>query len=127
MPRFTRAVRHPIAAAALACSATSTTACVHWQSVTPPSAGAEVGLPRLVRVTKRDSTHLTLENAAFQHDTLVGRAYDDAGSSSVRIPSNDIAHLEVREASLSGSIGVLVLVLGAVTAFFWALAHSITT
>ncbi len=125
MPGLTRVVRRRLVAGVLACTMTSMSACVHWQSVTPPAHGAQVALPRLVHVTRRDSTHVTLEHATFLSDTLVGRALDEPNAPLARIATADIAHLEAREPSLSRSLTVIVIVLGVVSAFFWALGHAV--
>ena len=100
--------------------------CVRWQAVSP-TADASMPLPRWVRVTTRDSSHYLLERAAFRHDTLVGRASDEPGIPAARIPAGDIAHLEAREPSLAGSLGVTTLVLGSVIAFCLLLAYATPT
>ena len=99
-------------------------ACVHWESVSP--AEAPPRLPRWVRVTTRDSVHRTLEDAAFHHDTLVGRMGGD-DVARVRIPSGEIAHLEARVPSLSGSVGVGALIIGAFVTFVYLVGHAAST
>lgn len=99
------------------------TACVRWEAVSP--ADAPPRLPRLVRVTSRDSTHRMLEDAAFRSDTLVGRASDQPDSPDVRIPLADIAHLEARVPSVSGSLGVAVAVLAALASFVYFVGHAV--
>ena len=97
-------------------------ACVHWESVSP--ADAPPKLPRWVRVTTRDSVSQLLQNAAFQHDTLVGHASSDAAAPVTRIPGSEIAHLEARVPSLSGSLGIAAVILGTVVAVFAVIGHA---
>jgi hypothetical protein len=99
-------------------------ACVHWESVSP--ADVPPKLPRWVRVTTRDSVSQLLQNAAFHHDTLVGQASSDAKAPVTRIPNDEIAHIEARVPSLSGSIGVAAIVLGAVVTFIYLVGHATT-
>jgi hypothetical protein len=100
-------------------------ACVHWESVSPVDAPPR--LPRWVRVTTRDSLQQLLQDAAFHHDTLVGRASSDAGATLARIPGDEIAHVEARVPSLSRSIGVAAVVLGAFVTFVYLVGHATTT
>ena len=105
-------------------------ACVQWQPVVPPpEPGAAARLPRWVRVTTRDSARYLLESAAFRGDTLVGRAADageTAAAALVRVPAANIAHLEVRVPSLTGSAGMAAAILAGVAAFAWAVGHATT-
>ena len=122
--RFARRAGRPILAAMLACSVVATGACVRWQSVPPADVTAQPQLPRWVRVTTRDSTHLLLERAGLRGDTLVGRANDDTGAPLARVPMADVAHIEAREPSLSGSVGVAAMVLLGVAAFVAFVGHA---
>lgn len=127
MPRMLRCAWRAVVTAALACTVPATTACVRWQSVPPAEVSARPPLPRWLRVTKRDSTRLLLEQAQLRGDTLIGRASDDAGDPLARIPMADVAHLEAREPSVSGSVGVAALVMGAVAAFAFIVGHAAST
>ena len=99
--------------------------CVQWQSI-PPSQISARPLPRWVLVTTRDSAHFTLEHArVLPGDTLTGRP-DTAAEwePAVRIPASQIAHMEGREPSGTGSIGVGALVLGGLAVFLIAVGHA---
>jgi hypothetical protein len=104
-------------------------ACVQWRPVAPPPAPALTasrapGLPRWVRVTTRDSARYLLEDAEFRGDTLVGQGSVDRAAPLVRVPTTDIAHLEARLPSLSGSVGVAAGVLAGLGAFLWFVGHA---
>lgn len=122
-----RSVWRPVAASILICAVAATSGCVRWQSVPPADLSAQPSLPRWVRVTTRDSTHLLMEHAEFRGDTLVGRASDDAAAPLARIPMVDVAHLEARAPSPIGSVGVAAILLGAVAAFAFLVGHAAGT
>ena len=95
--------------------------CVRWQGV--PS-GTPTEFPRLVRVTTRDSAQYLLEDAkVVAADTVVGRM---EGDRLVRIPPADIAHLEARVPSVSGSLGVALIVLVGIGAALALIGHAST-
>jgi hypothetical protein len=75
-----------------------------------------------VRVTTRDSVQHVLKEAAFHHDTLVARSL--ATASVIRIPGSEIAHVEARVPSLSGSLGLAAVVLGAFVTFVYLVGHA---
>jgi len=127
MRRLPWSVWRTVMATILACVLTATSACVRWQTVRPADMSAQPLLPRWVRVTTRDSTHRLVERAVIRGDTLIGRASDDAGAPLTRIPTADIAHLEAREPSLGGSLGVMALVFLGVAGFFIAVGYAART
>jgi hypothetical protein len=108
----------------------SLTACVQWRPVAAPPAPAPAAsraavLPRWVRVTTRDSARYLLEDAEFQSDTLVGQGNSDRATPLVRVPAADIAHLEARLPSLSGSVGVAAAILAGLGGFLWLIGHTV--
>lgn len=129
---FVRGPRPSRLLAAVTIFACSVTSCVQWRPVAPPPATAPTAsaaqrLPRWVRVTTRDSTRYLLEDATFRGDTLVGQARDDRAPSPLRrVPAADIAHLEARVPSVTGSVGVAAGVVAGVAAFAWAVGHAAT-
>jgi hypothetical protein len=97
------------------------TACVRWQPVASSDIAARP-LPRWVQVTTCDSVHYRLEHARFvPGDSLVGTSVETA--SSVRLPVAEIAHLEARVPSGSGSIGTGLAVIGGVAVVLVLLGH----
>lgn len=117
----------PILAMVLACTVAATSGCMRWQSVPPSDVTAQPPLPRWVRVTTHDSTHLLLERAQLRGDTLIGRAGDDAAAPLARIPMADVAHIEAREPSLGGSLGVMAVVFLGVAGFIIAIGYAART
>ena len=99
-------------------------ACVRWQSIPVAELSARP-LPRWVQVTTRDSTRYTLEGARLlPGDTLVGSPAGDDPQRRVRLPLAEIANVDARVPSGSGSIGVGALIIGGVLGLIALIGHA---
>jgi len=70
--------------------------------------------PDIVRVTRADSTTLTLAQPRLTGDTLRGERRD----SSVALPLDDVARLEVRATDTGSTVVLIGVIVGAIAGFF---------
>lgn len=98
---------------------------MQWKSIPPSQVGAH-SLPRWVHVTTVDSARFTLERArVLPGDTLTGRSTRAAGADPpIRIPGNQIAHLEARVPTAAGLVKGTGLVLGGTALVLFLIGHA---